>query len=145
MITGDTLYISGLTVVIRRWSCILLSKQWKCLPHSSWLCLQWRRRRRIKIRQKMWWELLLSRVILSKFFPSSLLKKNQETQGAYIHFNQWFLPVEMGINLCFSIGQANCRGCSLSALKSLISSLTADTSAPYTWLRPRFVVKQLVN
>lgn len=76
MITDDTLYISGLTAVIRRWSCILPSKQWKCLPHRSWKRLRWRRRRRIKIRQKMWWELLLSRVILSKFFPLSPLKKN---------------------------------------------------------------------
>lgn len=116
MITGDTLYISGLTAVIKRWSCILPSKQWKCLPRCSWLRLHWWRRRRIKIRQKMWWELLLSRVIHSKFFPLSPLKKKEEKKKeSYVWINQCLFPVD--INLCSTNWSAYCRGCSLSAKK----------------------------
>lgn len=117
--------------MIRRWSCILTSKQWKCLPHCSWLCLHWRRRR-IKIRQKMWWELqLLSRVILSKFFPLSPQKtKHNKKQAAYIHFNFHFspcvYPVEIWLNLCFTSWSANCRGCSSSAKKSRLCQGASD-------------------
>lgn len=141
MITGYTLYISGLTAVIKRWSCILPSKQWKCLPHCSWLCLHWRRRR-IKIRQKMWWELLLSRVIHSKFFPLSPLKKQQQQRKnkelIYSLINGVFLlgqPV-------FTSWSANCRGCSLSAKKLFPCQGGSDFLAH--WL-PWFVVKQFGN
>lgn len=123
MITGDTLYISGLTAVIRRWSCILTSKQWKCLPRCSWRCLHWRRR--IKIRQKMWWELLLSRVILSKFFilyppkTKTKEKKNNNTWPMSILASipaLVFIPLRL--NSTFSNCLANCRSCGSSARES---------------------------
>ena len=60
------LYISGLTTVIRSSSCIFISKQWKCLPQCIWLSFHWTR---IKIRQKMWWELLLSSYPLYSYLP----------------------------------------------------------------------------
>lgn len=149
MITGDTLYISGLTAVIRGWSCILQSKQWKCFPHCSWLRLHWRRRRRIKIRQKMWWELLLSRVIPSKYFSlSSQKKKAKNKQPTSILAN--VASLLRWVSTCVSqVGQLTAGAAaylpeSFSLVREpLISSLTVEASAPHA--RPWFIVKQLVN
>lgn len=110
-ITDDMLYISGLTAAIKRWSRPLA---WKCLPRGSW---QQGGGRRIKIRQKMWWERLLSRAIRSKFFPLlSPLKHEEQEQSKEPaqFFNQRWFFVEIGVVLCFT---ENCRGCSLSVKK----------------------------
>lgn len=105
VITGNMLYISRLTAVRRRWTCILPSKQWKCLPYCSWLRLYWKRR--IKIRQIMWRELLLSRVILLN--SCLCLRPQARKTQSHANFSQWHFVVGREPR-CFSLtGTSSCR------------------------------------